>query len=185
MKGVIFTEFLSMVDDAFCPHMTEQLLGDCDLASGGAYTSVGTYDHQEIINLVGALSARSGVDASDLVKAYGEHLFGRFTKLYPQFFIDAHDLFDFLMEIDERIHGEVRKLYPDADLPALDASMAAPQMLEIVYRSKRGLADAAEGLIIGAAKHFNEPITILRDNLSEGEEQCVRFLVKKRLTAAA
>ena len=40
MKGIVFTEFLEMVEDQ----------------SGGAYTSVGTYDHNEIFRLVNCLS---------------------------------------------------------------------------------------------------------------------------------
>ena len=30
MKGIVFTEFLEMVDDAFSPEMTEQILADAE-----------------------------------------------------------------------------------------------------------------------------------------------------------
>ena len=45
MKGIVFTEFLEMVEDKFSADMVDDIIDDCDLASGGAYTAVGTYPH--------------------------------------------------------------------------------------------------------------------------------------------
>src|SRR5262245_35992633 len=53
MKGVVFTEFLEMVGAKFGEDMVDDVILACELPSGGAYTSVGTYDHQELFALVG------------------------------------------------------------------------------------------------------------------------------------
>ena len=52
MKGVVFTEFLEMVEDRFSPEMADRIIEGAELASGGVYTTVGTYDHGEMIQLV-------------------------------------------------------------------------------------------------------------------------------------
>ena len=54
MKGMVFTEFLEMVEDKFSPEVADQIIEQANLRSGGIYTSVGTYDHGEMIELVSA-----------------------------------------------------------------------------------------------------------------------------------
>ena len=68
MRGVIFTEFLEMVEESYGIETAERVIGACDLASGGAYTSVGTYDHHELLAMVGVLASQSGTPPSALVK---------------------------------------------------------------------------------------------------------------------
>ena len=55
MKGIVFREFLEMVEEAFGMDVADQIIEESDLPSGGAYTSVATYDHHEILTLVGKL----------------------------------------------------------------------------------------------------------------------------------
>ena len=89
MKGVVFTEFLDMVEQRFSPDMVDDIIEDANLPSGGAYTAVGTYPHDEMVALVVALSARSGAAVPDLLRAFGEYLFGRFVQGYPGHFSAA------------------------------------------------------------------------------------------------
>ena len=86
MKGVVFTELLELVEEKFGDEIADQIIEESDLPSGGAYTAVGTYDHQEIFQLVTQLSAKTNAPVPTLVKAFGQHLFGRFYAGYPQFF---------------------------------------------------------------------------------------------------
>src|SRR6476661_6798326 len=72
MKGIIFTEFLDMVEQRFSPQVVEQMVTAAQLPSGGAYTSVGKYDHGEIWSLVCELSKVCDTSVPDLFKAYGE-----------------------------------------------------------------------------------------------------------------
>ena len=44
MKGVIFTEFLELVEKKFGLAMVDKIIGQSNLASEGIYTSVGTYE---------------------------------------------------------------------------------------------------------------------------------------------
>lgn len=47
MKGIIFTEFLEMVEDRFSPEIADRIIEASDLPSRGVYTAVGTYDHTD------------------------------------------------------------------------------------------------------------------------------------------
>jgi len=160
MKGVIFTEFFELVEQTWSLDMVDNLIDDCDLPSGGSYTTVGTYDHREIVQLVQALSRRTEMAVPLLLRTYGKFLFGRFTKLYPAFFEGNPDAFGFLEQVEGYIHVEVRKLYPDAMLPTFDTSRPSEDTLVMVYRSERHLADVAHGLIEGCCEHFEEPCEV-------------------------
>lgn len=178
MKGVIFTEFLEMVEDKFSPEIADKIIEASDLVTGGAYTSVGTYHHSELIEMVGHLSKESGVEVVPLVKVFGEHLFGRFVELYPEFFDEVSTCFSFLSLIENHVHVEVKKLYPDAELPTFATTQSEPQTLEMIYQSKRPLAPVAEGLILGCIAYFKEDITLEVEDLS-GDNTHARFTLNK------
>ena len=165
MKGIVFTEFLEMVEDHFSIDMVDNLIDDCDLPSGGAYTAVGTYSHEEIVALVSALSQRTAIPVPQLLKVFGEHLFGQFAKNYSLFFVNVSNALDFLHGIEDVIHAEVKKLYPDAQLPRFITEEYSNQKLVLVYQSNRHFEDLAEGLIIGCIKYFNEKIHISREEI--------------------
>ena len=71
MKGVVFTEFLEMVEEKFSPEMVDTIIGASDLPSQGAYTSLGTYDHNEMIQLVTHLSKETNIAVPDLIRTFG------------------------------------------------------------------------------------------------------------------
>jgi len=181
MKGVVFTEFMELVESRMGLDMLDRIITEADLPNDGAYTSVGTYDHAELVRLVQALSKASGMSVPALIHLFGEHLFQRFSLSYRQLFEDAPTTFDFLDRIDGVIHVEVRKLYPDAELPKLACERPSPRELTLTYSSPRGFGDLAEGLIQGCIRHFGESISVIRTDLpSEGSLHRVRFdLVKQ------
>ena len=108
---------MDLVQSAFGIETVDEIIARSDLASGGAYTAVGTYDHQEIVSLVVNLSKVSGTAVPDLMAIFGKHLFSRFAVLYPDMVGSTEDGLDFLESVEDYIHVEVKKLYPKADLP--------------------------------------------------------------------
>ena len=171
MKGMVFTEFLDMVELKFSADMVDDIIEDSQLPNGGAYTAVGTYDHAELVRMVEALAHRSSVPVPTLVHAFGLHLFGRFHALYPGFFSSIPTALDFLEGIETVIHTEVRKLYPDAQLPEFNCVRTASG-LDMVYSSPRHFGDLATGLIEGALLHFGDPVSMTRHDLPNGS---IRF----------
>ena len=180
MKGIVFTEFIELVESRFSLEIADRIIEAANLPSGGAYTSIGTYDHTEMIRLVQQLSAATGISAPILVKTFGHHLFGRFAVLYPVFFEKIDLTFDFLQKLENTVHAEVLKLYPDAELPRFECDTPAPERLIMIYRSPRHLADLAAGLIEGCIEHFGESIDVAREDLSDGQGAGVRFSLTKQ-----
>ena len=123
--------------------------------------------HAELVRLVTALSNATGLNTQQLIFIFGEQLFQRFSVNYPTLFGNVHNAFDFLSHIDGVIHVEVRKLYPDAELPKLECEQPSPNELTILYSSPRGFGDLAAGLIAGCIKHFDEPISVTRTDLEK------------------
>lgn len=156
MKGIIFREFLDAADEAFGEQKTDRLLEACPVASGGVYTSIGSYDPDEMHTLVRGLSEQTAISAENLQRSFGRRLFSRFYDLYPALFGDLIDPLDFLAGIETQIHAEVCKLYPDAELPLLDALEQEPGRLVLRYRSPRRLEHFCLGLIEGCLSFFGE-----------------------------
>lgn len=67
---MVFTEFIERVQATWSLDRVDDIIADARSASGGAYTAVGTYPHDELAALVGALSARTGQPGGGLVSAY-------------------------------------------------------------------------------------------------------------------
>jgi hypothetical protein len=178
VKGIVFTEFLEMVEQQYSPELADDIIEASALESTGAFTAVGTYPSSDMTALVVALSERTDVPVPDLLRGYGRHLFGRFHDLYPEFMDGSSDALSFLATIEQVIHAEVRKLYPDAELPRFDIAWSGPDRLTMEYRSPRGLADLAEGLVVGSIEFFDAPATCLREDLSD-DGSAVRFTITR------
>lgn len=169
MKGIVFTEFLDLVDDAFGQDVSEEILDAAAPESGGAYTAVGTYDFSELAGLVAALSRTTGTPIGELLRTYGRHLFGRLATGYPTLLEGIRSPFELLESVDGVIHVEVRKLYPDAELPHFESTRSEGGALILTYRSRRPLGDLAFGLIEGCLAHFGVSAD-LRSAPIEGED---------------
>lgn len=181
MKGIVFTEFLEMVEDRFGLGMVDRVIEAAQLPGAGAYTAVGTYDHAELISLVKALSQATSTPVPALVQAFGRHLFPRFHQRYPALFAGVDSAFEFLRGVERYIHVEVRKLYPDAELPSFSYEDSPPGRLVMLYQSHRPFADLAEGLIQACIAHYGEPIRLEREDLESGTTNRTRFTLTREL----
>ena len=175
MKGLVFTEFLDLVEEQFGLKVKDKMLTDLSLPSGGSYTAIGTYSHKEILKMVTKLSELVGVEVSSLVKIFGKHLFTRFEKLYPQYFEGIDSSFEFLESIESKIHVEVKKLYPDAELPTFDSKRIPGGQFELIYKSKRPFSQLALGLIEGCLDYYKDSKVIETKVLSEQAPYQTRF----------
>lgn len=176
MKGMVFTNFFEMVEERFGFVVADNIVTESQLPSGGAYTSVGQYDYKEMFTLIGKLHQKTGIPVADLCKVFGKYLFTKLTAAYPQFVNRVDNVFAFLASIDNYIHIEVRKLYPDAELPHFETKQLNPNQMEMIYSSSRGLHYLAEGLIEGSLTHFNTTASITSEPLPDGR---VRFLITR------
>ena len=174
MKGIVFTEFMELVEQQFGMDTLDDIIEAANLPNDGAYTATGTYDHQEIVQLVMLLSQKTGVAVPELLHAFGKFLFGRFAQNYGVFFDGISDARTFLSRIEGVIHVEVRKLYPGAELPRFEHRTLDDGSFQIDYFSARHFEDLAHGLIEGCCEHFNEAGTLDRDPIEDGTRFTLR-----------
>lgn len=179
MKGLIFTEFMDMVETRFGLEVIDSILQNTELKSGGSYTSLGTYDHKEILVLVGALSEKTGIAVPDLVQAFGQYLITAFSQKFSSFFEAEPDTLSFLTKIEGHIHMEVRKLYEDTELPTFECEYQSKDVLMVTYRSHRPFADLAHGMIESTGEYYGDTLNVTREDLSTVEQYCVKFRVEK------
>jgi hypothetical protein len=167
MKGIIFTEFLELVEDKFGMDMVDKIITQSELESGGIYTSVGTYDFSEMLQLVTHLSENTDISVDDLLLVYGEHLFGALRSSYPELINSFKSPIDLLASIENHIHIEVRKIYPDAELPTFQILERKEDKLVLLYTSSRGLYSLGLGLMQQTFAHFNTTYSIDMQKLND------------------
>jgi len=136
MKGIVFTEFLEMVEKAHGYDMVDTIIEEVNPPSGGAYTSIGTYPHSEIVQLIVSLGKHSDTAVPDLLHGLGRYLFDTFSKNYPV------------------------KLYPDAQLPTFETKLKTDKELHLVYESERKMAMFALGLMEKGLEYYKEDAEI-------------------------
>jgi hypothetical protein len=164
MKGIVFTEFLEMIEKTFGFELVDQLIGKTELATGGAYTTIGTYDHKELLALVGNLHHLTDIPVNDLLMSYGQYLFPKLMTIAPDIISQFRGSFDLVSAVDSIIHVEVNKLYPDAELPKFNVIMHNEKELKLTYTSCRPFVYLAKGLILGCSQYYNEKITVDIEN---------------------
>jgi hypothetical protein len=169
-----------MIEQEQSPEMVDDILDSCSLKSGGAYTTVGTYDHTELLQIVNALSQKTGKSSQELIKQYGQHLFFRFYEIMPGFFEAPQSTFDFLESVHSYIHVEVKKLYPDASLPNFETDRQDSKKMMMIYTSKCPFADFAEGLMLGCIAFYEEEIKIDKEDRNTKSEYCRVFTLTKQ-----
>lgn len=178
MKGFIFTEFLELVEEKFGLAMVDKIIQQSDLKSAGIYTSIGTYEFGEMLQLLTHLSENTEIEIDDLLLVYSEHLFVVLTKTYPDLIKSFTNPMDLLSSIENHIHVEVLKIYPDAQLPTFILEKRTEDKIIMLYKSDRALYTLGKGLMLETFKLFNVPVVVDYEKLNEKGTE-VRFFVQK------
>lgn len=175
MKGMVFVELLQMAEEALGEEAVDQVLDGLDLSSGGAYNAVGKYPCSELMRIVAAFSDHTGIPMAELQRKFGHWMHGRFVTAYPAFFADKPDALAMFEAIEDEVHVEVRKLYPEVELPTFETERLAPDRLRMTYRSPRPMSDFCHGLIEGCITHFGRPATVERRDIGSPGESVAEF----------
>lgn len=178
MKGIIFTEFLELVEEKFGLAMVDKIITQSKLQSGGIYTSVGTYEFAEMLQLLTHLSENTDISKDDLLLVYSEHLFKALVRSHPNLVDHYKDPMDLLASIENHIHVEVQKIYPDAQLPTFELEDRNDDKMVMVYKSDKALYMLGKGLMQETFKLFKTPVEINLEKLNEAGTE-VRFFINK------
>lgn len=175
MKGIIFSEFLELVEDKFGLDVCQNMLDENQ--DEGVYTTVGTYDHKALIKLIMTLSKLTGISAEDLQVVYGESIFNTLYNSMPGLEGKALSTFDFIEKVEDYIHIEVKKLYPDANPPTFKFIAVSEMEMVMDYISARCMSHVCLGLIKGCSHHFNQELDIKMQPLKQDQSE-VRFTLR-------
>lgn len=178
MKGIVFTEFLELVEEKFGFEMMDTILNNADLPSNGVYTAVGTYSFSEMLSLLVNLNEETGIAIDELLLVYGEHFFSVVEKSYSFFLKEFNDPIEMLASIEDHIHVEVRKIYPDAELPTFTIIEKTEDKLVMLYKSSRAMHSFGLGLMNKTFEYFNAVATILVEKIKEDGTE-VKFSIQK------
>ena len=176
MKGIILAEFVEYIEQQLGEDVAQTIIDKSEVESEGAYTRVGMYDYQELISLLTQSAAETETEASMLLEGFADHLFGVFKRDYGVFFEGVNNAVEMLMQIDDHIHVEVKKLYPDAELPKFDYTQQDSQ-LTLNYQSPRPLALVAQCLVSACLKYFGDNET-LSSSVIAPDQKSATFVVQ-------
>jgi hypothetical protein len=178
VKGLVFTTFYDFCEVKHGRDFLDEVIDAAQLPNGGAYTSVGTYPFSDMVALIGSLVTRTGTELKATLEEFGAHCFRRWVEYWPHQF-EGKRLFDVLATIDEFHESQVRKLYPDAELPSFQVEARTSDRLVLGYHSCKPLADLAAGVIKGAAHYLNEPISVRSEAAQSEEGMYVRIHIDR------
>lgn len=178
MKGIVFTEFLELVEDKFGLEMVDNIISESNLESEGIYTAIGTYNFSEMLQLLQNLSNNTNITINDLLLVYGEHFFSVIETSYPGLLATYKDPIEILSSIENHIHVEVRKIYPEAELPTFIVESKTENSLVMIYKSSRAMHHFGLGLMNKTFEHFNSTAKIVLEKIkTDGTE--VKFIINK------
>jgi hypothetical protein len=160
MKGRVFTELFEHVEKRYGFDMVDDIIDAAKLSHDGVYTSTGSYPFEEMVSLIMALVAATEQSLPAVLEPFGTHCFESWVSYAPQYFSRDRKLFDILEGIDEFHEVEVRKLYPDAELPSFVPETRSAKALTLGYYSCKPLAPLALGVIRGAAAHVEQEVVL-------------------------
>lgn len=171
MKGIVF----NLLAEAVTVHLGEDAWDEILEKAGasGAYTSLGSYDDDEMTRLVVAAASFTSQPPQDVLRWFGRTSMPMLAERYPEFFAGHTSARDFMLTLNEIIHPEVRKLYPGASPPHFEFDAAEPELLRMRYQSARQLCALADGFIHGAATYFGETVALDHPRCTHrGDEHC-------------
>lgn len=178
MRGVVFTELIEFVEDALGFEIADKMIEMSHLENGGAFSQGGNYPFEDMQKLLISLSKITNKEPSELLFIFGEHLFASLVKLYGHNIKSVGTSLDFIDSVEEYVHVEVKKLYPDADLPTFETVSKSENELVMIYKSEKRLQDFAHGLIVACGKYFEDDLDVKYEIINQSPFQ-VEFTIKK------
>ena len=139
---------------------------------------MGTYEFSEMLQLLQHLSEKTNLSIDTLLLTYGEHFFQVLTSNYGSLISRYEDPIELLSSIENHIHVEVMKIYPEAELPTFEVLEKKEDMLIMIYRSSRAMHHFGLGLMNKTFEHFDSKCTIELEKIKEDGTE-VRFNIQK------
>lgn len=172
VKGVVFNLLEEVVVRDFGPDMWDTLIDDAQVS--GAYTSLGNYSDEEIVQLVNTAADKLNLTSSEVLRWFGEQAMPILKERYGALFSGHLSSRNFVLSVNSIIHPEVRKLYSGASCPFFHFKEGENGAVLMTYQSSRRMCDLAHGFVRGASRLFCEEVDIEHHScMNHGADVCL------------
>jgi len=178
MRGVIFTELIEFVEEALGFEVAEKMIEKAHLGNEGVFSQGGNYPFKDMQKMLMALSEITGKKPNELLYLFGEHLFSILVRIYGHNIKNIGNSLDFIDSVENFVHVEVKKLYPDAELPSFASIEKNNSLLIMIYKSEKRLEAFAHGLIVACGKYFDDKLDVNYEVINQNPYE-VKFIIKK------
>lgn len=179
MKGIVFTEFLEMTESKFGFVVADKIIVGADLQSNGVYTTVKSYNEDELFILIDKLSLEVKIPKSELMIYLGEKLYTSFLRDYSPRLLSLESSLSFPERLENYILLEVMRIYPKAKSTKIEINQLSSDSLVITYYVSNRIAELIEGIILGYISICKEEIGVNKRCVKVSGLDAYQFIIKK------
>lgn len=156
MKGTVVSSWVQSCKELFGNAIVEQTLIAYNFPKDYIFSPLEDIEDKVAVGLIDDIGKGVGKSHSEIWKTMGQENIKTFSKNYPGFF-HHESAYQFLKSMND-VHVIVMKRIKGAVPPILDMKAISPNEAIFIYRSKRGMVDYLNGLILGVSTYFKENI---------------------------
>jgi hypothetical protein len=171
MHGLIFIELKKYVESKFDSRTWDTLLEKAG-RKHQLYLASAVYPDEDIMALVTTACQMTGLAPAAILEDFGAFIAPDLVEQYKFLVNPNWTLLDFLANTEETIHKVIR-FHKGVTPPRLMATRVSEDKLVISYNSPRKLCALLKGIVKGAAKYYNEPVTVVDTRcMLHGDPEC-------------
>lgn len=173
MKGMVFNLLEDFIVAGHGQDTFEKIYKNTNLITKDPFIGPQVYPDEDFLALVSTACTELSLPVEAAVREFGKFCFPKLIEVDESFTKTTSSTLDFLKTVHGIIHVEVKKLHPDAELPAFSYSDLNNNTLVMEYRSTKKLCFFAEGLIDSCASYFGESVKISQGKCHhKGDQYC-------------
>ncbi len=160
MHGIIYYELRKFVESRYGGANTWDALLTQSGLSDKLFFPNETYPDSDLVSILTAASAATGKTVETLQQEFGEFIVPDLVTTYRAYIKKGWKLLDFLENIEEAIHGTVRRNNPGATPPQLSIARVSPKEVVIEYSSERKMYGVLHGILQGVIHLYQEKVVV-------------------------
>jgi hypothetical protein len=172
MHGIIFSELKNYAEAKHGRGTWDVLRKKANLENR-VYLSIQEYPDAEIISLIMAACAMTGLEVSAVLEDFGRFIVPSLMRMYGHLLKPEWGAIDVIDHTEGTVHAVVRVKNPEAHPPKLMTLRINRNEVLLVYTSPRQMCGLAVGIGKGLGEHLGE--TIVADQtmcLHKGATRC-------------
>ena len=167
MHGIVYQQLMEFVKQGHGEDALNNILKDAGL-EGKFYSATKSHPDEDIEAIVASACKALGTDRDTVLEAFGVYIAPDLLKIFSSYVKNDWKAMDLLEHIETTIHKSVRITNPEADPPALKIERVSDNEVLIHYSSQRKMIALGVGIIKAIGDHYNESMSIDRQETATG-----------------